>query len=97
MLFSYKILYILVHKFRNYSEVASPLASLGCKHRGICSGPCFTHLVYRFNTFFIKLGSRPTMARAVRNEGPHHYPQHKLTVAVLAIQENTNGEFNGKR
>ena len=37
------------------------------------------------------------MARAVRNEGPHHYPQHKLTVAVLASQENTNREFNRKR
>ena len=45
----------------------------------------------------MKLGGRPTMARAVRNEGPSHYPQHKLSVAVLANQENTKGEFNGKR
>lgn len=37
------------------------------------------------------------MARDVRNEDPSHYPQHKLSVAVLASQENIKGEFNGKR
>lgn len=73
------------------------MASLGFKHQGVYSGPCFTYLVWRTNTVFMKLGGRPTMARAVRNEGPSHYPQHKLSVAVLANQENTKGEFNGKR